>query len=297
LNLKKKNIIDFNYFIIGAQGPDPLFHYNFVPWKSSGDASKIASRIHKTKTKAFLTSLLTKAKSASKEIKGFALGFLCHYALDTTAHPYIFHKTGNYSKKNKQYRGNHLRLEKAIDNYNVAKRGHNPRFYKAKKHFPLPTLSIEFTNIFSDVMDDVYGLKDIGLLFTESYEHFRKSVHVLSYDPFGFKKIIYKLADLLIDNSTGYYSLSPRTNTKHLDFMNLQKEIWKHPVTGEESNQSFSELYDIALDKVKTLISLALDYFDNKSETIFETIKNVTYDTNLDCDENQKMKFIDSIFN
>jgi hypothetical protein len=79
--------------------------------------------------------------------------------------------------------------------------------------------------------------------------------------------------------------------------MNLKKETWKHPVTGEESNQSFSELYDIALDKVKTLISLALDYFDNKSEAIFETIKNVTYDTNLDCDEHQKMKFIDSIFN
>ncbi len=296
LHLEEDNI-DFNYFIIGSQGPDPLFHYHFVPWKNSGNASKIASKIHRTNTKAFLDTFLQKAQTASKEIKGFALGFLCHYALDTTAHPYIYYKTGNYSKKNKQYRGNHLRLEKGIDNYYVKQRGANPRFYKAQKHFPLTDLSDEFTVTFSDVMEQVYQLKNIGSLFTDSYKDFRKSIQVLSYDPFGLKKVIYRMVDLFTESSMGYTSVSQRANVKKFDIMNANRDLWKHPVTGDESTQTFQELYDIALNKAKTLIQLSIEYFNGTSDTIFSETKNVSYDTNLDCDASRKMVHINSIFN
>ncbi len=297
LHLEKLKNVDLNYFIIGSQGPDPLFHFNYIPWRSSGSSSEIASMIHKKNTKAFLSTLLKNAKNASKDIKGFALGFLCHYALDTSAHPYIYHKAGNYSKTSKQYRGNHLRLEKAIDNYYVKQRGGNPRFYKAKNLFQLPELSSEFVNIFNDVMEDVYDFKDVGLLFARSYKDFRKSIHVLSFDPFGCKKIIYKIIDFFTDSSTGYTSLSQRANVKNIDFMNINKTTWKHPVTGDESNESFQELYDNALIKAKALIQLSIDYFNNQSEEIFNEIKNVSYDTNRDCDADRTMVHINSIFN
>lgn len=293
---KIKPAVDYNYFIVGSQGADPLFYYNYLPWKSSKEASKIAGLIHKKNTKAFLDELLKLAKNGSSKIKGFALGFLTHYALDTTAHPYIYYVTGNYSKDTKQYRGNHLRLERGIDNILVKERGHNPRFYKTVNHFPLTRLNDEFIQTINQVMEKAHNINNVGNLFADAYLDFKSNMKYLAYDPFGLKSKIYSLADKLTDSAISYRSISFYQHIKH-DIMNRQNNVWKHPVTGVDSTESFDDLYKKALDKASNLIRLSLDYFNNLNENIFKETKNVSYDTNLDCNENQKMIYIQSIFN
>jgi len=290
-------MIDYNYFIIGSQGPDPLFYYQFQPWKKTRKVDRIAGIIHHEKTKAFLDTFIKKAKTGSKQIKGYVLGFLCHYALDSTAHPYIFHVTGNYSIKTKQYRGNHLRLERGIDSVLIKERGFNPIFYKVANHFPIKRLSTDFTNTFTSVMNEVYNLLDVGRLFSQSYIDFRNNFKYMVYDPTGIKKAVYSVVDVFTSGSLSYKQISNRTNIRNIDIMNRNHSLWKHPVTGEESNESFDELYQKALNLAKTLTQKTLNYFETGDEEIFTLTKNISYDTGLDCTKENKMIHINSIFN
>ena len=42
----------------------------------------------------------------------YLYGMLSHYVLDSTVHPFIIYKTGNFNKKNKEtYKYNHLHNE------------------------------------------------------------------------------------------------------------------------------------------------------------------------------------------
>lgn len=289
--------VDYNYMVVGSQGPDPLFYYNYQPWRNTKKVPKIAGLIHHEKTKVFLDTFIRYAKTKSKKVKGFVLGFLCHYALDSTAHPYIYHVTGNYSKKNKQYRGNHLRLERGIDTILIEERGLDPRFYRVDHHFPYNTLSDELVDSFTDVMKEVYGLYDVGSLFNQGYQDFRSNFRYMVYDPLGLKKAVYSVVDLFTTGSLAYKSISFKTNVRHIDIMNRYHKIWKHPVTGAESRESFDDLFDKAKDEARVLIQKTIEYFNNGSEEIFDLTKNISYDTGLECHLSQEMTYINSIFN
>ncbi len=68
-------------------GPDPWFMYKIGTKTREGRGR----RMHTTKTGAFLTALAEKAKDGTdpRNLFSYLAGFLCHYALDATAHPYI----------------------------------------------------------------------------------------------------------------------------------------------------------------------------------------------------------------
>ncbi len=73
-------------FILGAQGGDLLF-YAFGEFKGYG------ARTHKEKTYGLFLSLLDYCRKTDKESSvAYALGLLCHYALDSAAHPYVVYE-------------------------------------------------------------------------------------------------------------------------------------------------------------------------------------------------------------
>ena len=76
-------------FAAGANGPDVFF--TFEVWKPARkrrfDLPALGNRMHDEATGAFLLSLLRHVKTAAQV--EYALGFLSHYAADTTLHPYV----------------------------------------------------------------------------------------------------------------------------------------------------------------------------------------------------------------
>ena len=67
-------------------GPDVWFMYK--PWHRREGRGR---RMHTGKPGLFLTTLLCRAESSASPVEMFSYlsGFLCHYALDSIAHPYI----------------------------------------------------------------------------------------------------------------------------------------------------------------------------------------------------------------
>lgn len=93
---------DFN---IGLQGPDPMFYYNPL---HKNEVVEYASRIHDMSGAEFMND----AKAYIKESKDFralayALGFVCHYTLDSEAHPTV-NRLGKDSK-------GHIQIETELD--------------------------------------------------------------------------------------------------------------------------------------------------------------------------------------
>lgn len=100
--LIRKHRLDYN---IGLQGPDPLFYYQ--PTKSN-EVTGYASEVHKQSGSLFMQNAVRSIHD-TKDIRMFAymMGFVCHYALDSEAHPWV-----NYYGKDGI---GHIRIETELD--------------------------------------------------------------------------------------------------------------------------------------------------------------------------------------
>ena len=90
--LKKLSLdIDRDIFNFGLLGPDPYLFYRFYLPPFRNRVNRYSTVMHNERTGEFLLQLARYAVD-SREVFSYLCGFLCHYALDSTAHPYINEK-------------------------------------------------------------------------------------------------------------------------------------------------------------------------------------------------------------
>lgn len=95
--LSRDNTISFrtieerDAFLLGNQGPDPLFY--LFGSAQNASARKMAVEVHHESYSAFLQSMmdfLGIIRTRDLAIaQAYVCGFICHYAFDRTAHPYV----------------------------------------------------------------------------------------------------------------------------------------------------------------------------------------------------------------
>lgn len=85
----KKPILQYPHmFRAGLQGPDILFFYNPFTEHPIGN---IGRRLHKKTARSFMENArgIWKAGGEKTSQTAYLMGFLCHFMLDSTCHPYI----------------------------------------------------------------------------------------------------------------------------------------------------------------------------------------------------------------
>ncbi len=80
--------------IMGANGPDPLYCYQMYNPFRKYEMTPLADKMHDENTGKFLKNLFLRARTDAQ--KDYCLGFLCHYAMDSTIHPYVRYVTESY---------------------------------------------------------------------------------------------------------------------------------------------------------------------------------------------------------
>ena len=197
-------IIDYDIFRFAVMGPDPYIFYRFFAPKHKHKIDKRSKRMHKTSTGAFLMELAQNCND--DRCFSFLAGFSCHYALDSTAHPYI-------NSIAKGVPGMHGSIEHKLDVIELKRQskglGHIMKLFTDYPDIP------EVKN----AMEKIYGWDD--KYFRISYRHM-KLFHWLAIDHFG-------LVNLLLRNAKGRKSTMSYKNRKsdHLDlsgFDELEKE-------------------------------------------------------------------------
>lgn len=291
-------------FLIGLQGPDPIYYHHL---RKKEHKAYIASKMHTEKTGDFLVSALCQIKKYDSNSLEFCQGlsylsgFICHYILDSIAHPYIFYLGGRYQEdltETHKYMGLHKKVELAIDTI-LCKERFSMKSSDFKIHKTI-LKNIKIPECILSMYDKTfflnYGINGGGAIFKDSYENIR-TYYKMTYDRFGTKKTVASWVTPLLPKSTApfvstfsYYNCL----NQDFDYMNKNKHVWLHPVTGNVYTFSFYDLLRNANKKSTTLLQVAYDFAHSNisSEEFRAMLPNISYLTGLPTDDTRPMKYI-----
>lgn len=159
--------IDRDVFGVAVMGPDPFIFYRFFAPHFRQGVNKRSHTMHRTKPGEFLMELAK--RSQSREMFSYFAGFLCHYAMDSTSHPFIY-KTADYQSDM------HTAIEHRLDVLELERQG--------KQRRGLMDLFTQYRKLpeVREAMKSVYGWDDN--CYETGYRHM-KLYHWIVKDQHG----------------------------------------------------------------------------------------------------------------
>ena len=104
--LTRKHPVSFRW---GCQGPDPLFYRKIL---LGSPLHKLGNRMHSEKTDELFAALSRAVRDLSGDVQEIAAayfyGFVCHYALDSEIHPYVYCRQAQFCTENPKLSGGTL---------------------------------------------------------------------------------------------------------------------------------------------------------------------------------------------
>jgi hypothetical protein len=299
-----KNSLDISRTKMFAQSTDSLMFYNLFSILPGKKIRHFQNYFHTHQSQEFFINLLRfihDNKIKDKDVYSFLVGFICHYALDSTLHPYIVYKTGMFIKgKPNTYKYNnvHTFMETFIDNDMVRRREKiNPyRFNLSRYCFDIYPFSANLDKAINYTFYNTFQIKDLAKLYYKSLKQMRYSLRIFRKDVYGIKKNIYKLIDTFTTRGcfrfeavSYHYPLEDRHN-----FLNSNHNMWRNPVQYDlTSTESFVDLYLKAIKFAKVLICASFDYLNDKDIDLEQIFTNLNYVTGLDCNIDKELKYFE----
>lgn len=294
----QKNILCENRaaFGLGLQGPDIFFYYlpSYVLHRRA-----IGSLAHTQETNAFFLGLLLSYERMSRPAdraiaEAYLTGFLGHYLLDTTCHPFVYART-HYTGRKKDYFSRHAYLETDIDSSLLDLKLHlRPSEFQANSTIALTrrqkqVIATMLYHAFRYAYPWMHLPKSTMYMAVFSIRLGMRLLH----DPTGQKKVLFRFAEKVF---LGYPVFSPLIPSDTLFFrtdpFNMRHAPWKNPWDDTHtSTESFFDLYEKALGRylpqMKALHTLlhteekALR--DTRLRAFLKTYDNLSFHSGLDA--------------
>lgn len=257
-------------FLLGNQGPDPLFYCALDPTLFAYRA--IGQEIHTTKPAEFLYTLSSNLNTVPEEdrsiIKAYTAGFVCHYLLDRSAHPliyaqqYAFCRAGEEGLSDKDGSDVHAVIESELDEMILYTRtGQTVATYAPQKEIlrcekkPLGAIS----SYIASVIQKVYETNVRDDLFARSVVLFRR-VQGIFHSPHGIKRNLLGNLERLLRDHSFVQAMSHRAIALTVsEFDNHRHDVWENPFTNTVSTASFTDLFNQAQQDVSDALPLVLD--------------------------------------
>ena len=259
-------------------GPDIWFMYE--PWKRREGRGR---RMHTTRTGQFLNTLARRAKESAHpdELFSYLAGFLCHYALDAAAHPYIIHMT---EEKTKIPRG-HMSFEHSLDRRELERAGVWGEKHPVTDHyFPKLRLPKSMREDIDAVFREVYGWKHCWKALNVSCPRYRLCYRSME-NPKGLLSRLAGRASSPVLKSLAY----AHSHFEGTDVENASHAQWTHShEPSEQSAADFSELKAAAFRDAQEMIRAAYRYIylsEISEQELRERIGNRSYLSGLDADD------------
>jgi hypothetical protein len=258
---------EYDPFLLGTQGPDPFFYPVFTTQLVA--LRRFGSRLHREHINSAFDALRAYVRRlpATEQplLNAYLCGYLCHFALDRTAHPFVFawqyalcdagvpglsREAGGYV---------HAQIEADLDAMML---------YQIKamtiEDYRLPKLTLQASDavleavdgLYASVAAEVYGLRLVPHAFGKSVRDMRLSVSVL-YSPRGIKRRLLGAIERIAQPHSLAQAMSHRFDIrKTCDFDNCGADPWLDPATGETSRESFRDLFEKAQDTAAEMLRL-----------------------------------------
>lgn len=266
--LSFRSIDETDAFLLGNQGPDPLFYLIVNPAMS--DWAKLGNLMHSKRT----ASLLLAMREACDLLQGrdravaraYVAGFACHWQLDSTVHPLVYYwqygltsvgvegldeSSGSYV---------HAEIERDYDEMVLyAHTGRTVEHYRPHERVLTASQHVLeiIDSLYSYSAQRVYRLAAEPTVYSSGVRAFRLCQAVLD-SPEGYKRSIVGGLERAVTGSP--YSIvcamSHRARAEATsDFDNREHYEWANPATGEKSTESFQDIYARASKQALTTVS------------------------------------------
>ena len=253
-------------FLLGNQGPDPLFYA--VASLRITQYHKLGNTMHSRKPAELLAALKDSLGVLDPEEKplgrAYALGFLCHYALDSTMHPLVYCNeyalcdAGEPGLTRDDGSEVHGVIESEFDEMVLfVKRGDTIATFNPSREIlhASPFVLRAVSKMYAYLALNVYGEIVPSNLFDLSVRCFRR-VQALFYSPSGMKRDVIGRVERVMRPHSFYQSMSHRAiESTESVFANHERAPWTNPFTGDVRTTGFWDLYDQAQYKAKNLIA------------------------------------------
>lgn len=254
-------------FLLGNQGPDPLFYARANP--TIMEFGRFGSTMHATNTNEMLAAFHDALDVLTEDEKpvgrAYLLGFLCHYLLDSTVHPLVYAyeyelcDAGVDGLSRKDGNEVHALIESELDE--VALYVHTGKTVASyKTHKEILQASDETLNIigkmYSYMAVMAYQRSMTVDVFRKSVKAFRL-VQSIFYSQTGTKRSLLGRVEELARPYSFYRAMSHRAvEASECAFDNHEHKEWINPFTGEASSASVHELIEQAQSRVSATFSL-----------------------------------------
>lgn len=241
----------FGAFLSGTMGPDPYFG-DEMPKPLFGPCRKIvADRLHTLDMREIAAVMLPLAADSPAK-QAYVLGFLCHFLLDTNAHPYI---EARFSGKA------HTPAEIQID-LMMADRLSEPGVPAPPKEFYRTPALAELDALHAALAQKLLGFGEKGA-FARSFHKWMR-VNTISYDPHNRKLRFFTGMERLFRTPGKLTGFLVAHHPDPGDRLNLSRAVWRAPWRPEQARtESFPELFEHACAEAPALLNAALDAMES----------------------------------
>ena len=263
-------------FLLGNQGPDPLFYLKIFPWVEK--RNRVGNLMHHARPTHLLASFneaLGMLSAADRPVgEAYVAGFCCHYLLDSTLHPLVFYMEHGICNAGVEGLGPedhgdvHAEIERDFDEMvlytKLGQTIETYRTYAEVLHASDEVLAV-IDKLYFYVCLWTYDITlDLGI-FTQATKAFRIMQRVF-WSPSGLAHRVLGAVEL---NALGkrysfYCAMAHRVRAEETSsFANAEHLPWENPFTGATSTESFWDLYEEAQAKVfDAEAALLSDAFD-----------------------------------
>ena len=178
------------------------------------------------------------------DLWSYFLGYICHYALDTTVHPLVFASAKKESLQSGEHEGAvHVRIEAEYDVWILHQRGRDISTYDVHEYLKIDEPSkAKLASMYQDMLRDIFHVQlayhDVKGAITDCYTYTK-----LLRPRSGLKMdLVRKAEDLMHMPHAISGMMLNRKNTATA--LNMDQEEYELPARdGEKDHRSFPQLY------------------------------------------------------
>lgn len=268
----KKQELNKDAFLWGAQGPDFLYCHRYFPWQRGVSLREFAEKLHleePSKTLTFMREYLSLQPRTAVTLS-YIYGFLCHYSLDRLSHPFIRYGVPVLHEQNPEQDEDvlHNQIESALDVIMLRyERSALPTEFNLKQTVPKNgEVQSAIADLYAFLLYGLFGTADAGIPLLQATNDCRMVFGLLN-DRTTIKKAI---AEHLEKRGKRTVSCHFRgiSEDGEYDYANILHADWHWPAHSTiHREESFFDLYEKSVKDSMCLINGFLETDDYKKLT------------------------------
>lgn len=250
------------FFLLGCQGPDIFAHSR----RTKPLALAYARLLHRRLYGAFCAQVCEFCVDLSHPyLTAWLYGFATHQCMDRFLHPYIVHRSHvvTRSQGEPSPARMHAFFERILDSAYLQLIKKTPvREFDTDKRFFIDDAHIHaLSSCIAASLSRTYG-EDAG-------DRIEERVSNAFHDALSFYRYTNPAAPLFTRaaqyGKEGLTLVFPENINEGVDWLNLSRTAWKHPVTGQSRTESVPDLYAMAVSQAVGVLGKVKDCIDGNA--------------------------------